>query len=67
MEEKNLNLGNNQDVSEEDIENVLNILENFGDSQEGRLKVSVSDEIEQATAKKSTYYGRCDVGQGGCK
>ena len=65
MEEKELHLNN--EVSEEDIDNVLNILENFGASEEGRLKVSVSDQIEQATAKKSTYYGRCDVGQGGCE
>ena len=50
------------EVTDADIENVLNILENFGASEEGRLKVDVSDQIAEATTKKRTHYGRCDIG-----
>ena len=50
------------DVSEADIENMLNVLENFGASNEGRLKVQTSDEIEAGTTDTKYHYGRCDVG-----
>ena len=53
---------NKVDVSDADIDNVLQILENFGSSEEGRLKVDVSDQIAEATTRKKTHYGRCDIG-----
>lgn len=50
------------DVTEEDIENVLKILDDFGNSEEGRLKVNVADEIAEGTVQKKQHYGRCDIG-----
>lgn len=54
--------GMNQEVSDEDIENVLKVLEDFGGSNEGRLKVNVADEIAKGTTEKKYHYGRCDIG-----
>lgn len=51
-----------QDITQEDIEAVLNMLENFGRSEESRLKVVMSDGVEEGETKKQYHYGRCDVG-----
>ncbi len=51
-----------QEISEEDISAVLDMLENFGKSQESRFKVVMSDTVEEGQAKKQYHYGRCDVG-----
>ena len=61
MSEEQLD-GMNQEVSDEDIENVLKVLEEFGGSGEGRLKVNVADQIAQGTTEKKYHYGRCDIG-----
>ncbi|MCR4717207.1 MAG: hypothetical protein K5656_08500 [Lachnospiraceae bacterium] len=53
---------NNVEVSDADIENMLNVLENFGSSNEGRLKIQTSDEVEAGTTDTKYHYGRCDVG-----
>lgn len=50
------------DVSEEDIENMLAILENFGQSEVSRLNVSVSEEMTAGKSAKISHHGRCDVG-----
>ena len=49
-------------VSEEDIANVLNILEDFGHSDMGRLKISTDTNKQDGTVKKQQHHGRCDVG-----
>lgn len=49
-------------VREEDLNNVLEILENFGKSETSRLKLEVSLEQNQGTAKRQYHLGRCDVG-----
>ncbi len=51
-----------QEISEEDISAVLDMLENFGKSQESRFKVVMSDAVEEGQTKKQYHYGRCDVG-----
>ena len=51
-----------QEIKEEDIDAVLNMLENFGRSEESRFKVVMSDTMEEGTATKQYHYGRCDVG-----
>ena len=53
---------NENDISDADIENMLNVLENFGASGEGRLKIQTSDEVEAGTTDTKYHYGRCDVG-----
>ena len=51
MDENNVN-GLNQEVSDEDVENVLKMLEEFGDSNEGRLKVRTGEEVESGEMKR---------------
>ena len=46
-----------EEVSEEDIENVLAILEKFGQSDTGRLNVHVSDEVAGGAARKVSHHG----------
>lgn len=50
------------DVSDEDIENMLAILEKFGNSDISRLNVAVSDEVTAGKSAKAYHHGRCDVG-----
>ena len=50
------------EISEQDLQNVLEILENFGKSETARLKIEISPEQEQGEQKKQYHYGRCDVG-----
>lgn len=52
----------NEDVAKEDVDAVLEMLENFGKSEESRFKIVMSDEIEQGKSLKQYHLGRCDVG-----
>lgn len=51
-----------ENVSEKDIENVLNILENFCETGEGRMKLEMSEEIEPGEVEQLYHHGRCDIG-----
>lgn len=51
-----------EEVSEEDIENMLAILENFSRTETSRMNVVVSDEFQSGTSAKVKHHGRCDVG-----
>lgn len=50
------------EISEEDIENMLAILEKFGNSDISRLNVQVSDDVAAGKSAKAYHHGRCDVG-----
>lgn len=50
------------EVRQEDLDNVLQILDNFGKSETSRLKIEISKEQSGGTAKKQYHLGRCDVG-----
>lgn len=50
------------DVSDEDIEKMLEVLENFGDSQEGRMKIQTSETVAAGETATQYHYGRCDIG-----
>lgn len=50
------------DIAEEDIDAVLQMLENFGKSDESRFKVVMSDQIEHGKSEKQYHLGRCDIG-----
>lgn len=52
----------NKEVSQEDIDAVLKILDNFGKSETGRLKVKVTDDVEGGKVEKQYHMGRCDIG-----
>lgn len=50
---------NNKDI---DIENMINILDNFAKSDTGRLKVFTSEEMSQGETTSIHHLGRCDIG-----
>ena len=50
------------DVSAVDIENMVNILDNFASSDAGRLKIKVSDSVKAGKSERIYHHGRCDIG-----
>lgn len=50
------------EVSEQDIQNVLNLLKNFSDTETDRMKLVVTEEVPQGKVEKKYHHGRCDVG-----
>ena len=51
-----------KEVSEQDIENVLKILENFSETETSRMKIQMSEEETQGLVERKYHHGRCDVG-----
>lgn len=49
-------------TSEKDIENVLNILEEFCETGEGRMKLEMSEEMKSGEVEHLYHHGRCDIG-----
>ncbi|MCI9032982.1 MAG: hypothetical protein HFJ08_02810 [Lachnospiraceae bacterium] len=49
-------------VDKNDIENMLEILDSFANSEESRLKVEAVENLPQGTAQKQHHHGRCDIG-----
>ncbi|MCR5256380.1 MAG: hypothetical protein K6D96_10740 [Acetatifactor sp.] len=49
-------------INEEDIDNVVKMLDNFAESDTGRMKLRMSDEMDDGAVKKEYHHGRCDVG-----
>ncbi len=47
---------------EDDIDNILAILEEFGRSDTSRLKIEVSDAVAQGNNTRQYHHGRCDIG-----
>ena len=45
-----------------DIENLLNLLDNFTTKEESRMKLTVSENLQQGEIEKQYHHGRCDVG-----
>lgn len=52
----------NENISEEDIENVVALIDQYALKGDGRIKIQVSDELTPGTSKRQYHYGRCDVG-----
>lgn len=58
-----------KEISDKDIENVLAILEDFGQSDTSRLKLNMAPEHEMFSMREQEgivdrqyHHGRCDVG-----
>lgn len=51
-----------EEVAKEDLDAVLAMLEKFGNSEESRFKIVMSDQMEEGKSKKQYHLGRCDVG-----
>lgn len=49
-------------MNNQDIDNVLAILEQFGKSETSRLKIDVTEEKTQGDIKREYHLGRCDIG-----
>ncbi|MDE6567495.1 MAG: hypothetical protein K2K70_07165 [Lachnospiraceae bacterium] len=49
-------------TNNQDIENLLNLLDNFTAKEESRMKLTVSDDLQQGEIEKQYHHGRCDVG-----
>ena len=43
------------------IDDIVKMLDNFASSEEGRLKVKVSEELEEGPVKREYHLGRCDI------
>lgn len=43
------------------IDDIVAMLDGFASSEAGRLKVKMSDELEEGTAKREYHLGRCDI------
>lgn len=44
-----------------DIDQVLSLLEQFGQSDVSRLQIKVSDHMTEGDSKKEYHHGRCDI------
>ncbi len=62
-QEKNGNQNNSSSyINGIDLDEVVKRLDNFAASNEGRLKVTVSEEVPEGEIDKKYHMGRCDVG-----
>ena len=43
------------------VDDIVKMLDNFASSEEGRLKVKVSEELEEGSVKREYHLGRCDM------
>ena len=49
-------------LSEKDIDNLLEILDGFCAAQESRMKLNISEEVASGDTKREYHHGRCDIG-----
>lgn len=45
-----------------DMENMIRLLDGFAQSEESRLKITISEKLEQGETRKQYHHGRCDIG-----
>ena len=58
----NENMGNNENISAEEIDDIVNMLDGFIDRDVSRFKIKTSDEFKVGEIKEEYHHGRCDVG-----
>lgn len=58
MDDKN----KKQNGEKDDIEEIVNMLDSFAQSETARMKLKVSDDVEEGKVEKVYHHGRCDVG-----
>lgn len=46
----------------DDINAIINILDEFGNSAESRMKLDISNEVKEGETEKQYHLGRCDIG-----
>lgn len=47
---------------EKEIQDMISILDGFAKSEDSRLKIKMSDELEIGQTKREYHHGRCDIG-----
>lgn len=51
-----------KDVNEQDIDHIVALLDHMNETGVSRLKVQVSDTLQDGETKRVYHHGRCDVG-----
>lgn len=49
-------------MTEQEIENIINILDSKVEAGASRIKINMTDEQEANSVKEVYHHGRCDVG-----
>lgn len=49
-------------VSAQEIDDIVNMLDGFIDKDVSRFRISTSEDIEEGVVQTSYHHGRCDVG-----
>lgn len=49
-------------MTEQKTEDMIRLLDSFAQSEESRLKVTVSEALPEGEMKKQYHHGRCDIG-----
>lgn len=52
----------NENISQEDIDNVVALIDQYALKGDGRIKIQVSDEVAPGASERHYHHGRCDVG-----
>ena len=56
------NGSDNNNVSAQEIDDIVNMLDGFIDKDVSRFKITTSEEMEEGEIKEVYHHGRCDVG-----
>ncbi len=62
MEKKETEGMDNKQREEQEITDMVKLLDGFADSGDSRLKINMSDELEEGQIQRVYHHGRCDVG-----
>ncbi|MCQ2520311.1 MAG: hypothetical protein MJ107_07265 [Lachnospiraceae bacterium] len=46
----------------QDIDEIVKMLDGFAQSETGRLKIKISEDLEAGKVEKVYHHGRCDIG-----
>lgn len=47
---------------QQQIDEMVKLLDSFADSEGGRLKIEISDQVPEGEKKRAYHLGRCDIG-----
>lgn len=50
------------DINGKDIRNIVELLDDFSRSGEGRMRLRMSEDMAESATTKAYHHGRCDVG-----
>lgn len=62
MEKKETEGMDDKQREEQEITDMVKLLDGFADSGGSRLKINMSDELEEGQVQRVYHHGRCDVG-----